>query len=73
MKRIFLLANIMVCLASPLAAQTSSEILGTVTDESGAAIAEAKLVAKNVATGLTYPGTSGETGQFRVPAAARQV
>jgi hypothetical protein len=67
MKRFLSLVTIMVCLASSLAAQTSSEILGTVTDESGAAIPDAKLVARNVATGLTYPGTSGESGQFRVP------
>jgi hypothetical protein len=58
---------LMVCLAVSLAAQTSSEILGTVTDATGAVITDAKLVAKNVETGLTYAGASGENGQFRVP------
>ncbi len=67
MKRFITFATILVCLSLSMAAQTTSEILGLVTDESGAAIADAKLLAKNVDTGLTYSGATGEAGQFRLP------
>mgnify|MGYP000961369157 CR=1 FL=1 len=48
-------------------AQTSSEILGTVVDQSGAIISGARLTAKATATGLTYSTESGEAGQYRFP------
>ena len=67
MKRFTVLLTLMVCLALSLAAQTTSEILGIITDESGAVVADAKLVARNIDTGLTYSGASGEAGQFRLP------
>ena len=67
MKRFTFALIFMVGLALSLAAQTTSEILGIVTDESGAVVADAKLVAKNIETGLTYSGASGESGQFRMP------
>ena len=67
MKRFTVLLTLMVCLALSLAAQTTSEILGIITDESGAVVVDAKLVARNIDTGLTYSGASGEAGQFRLP------
>ena len=67
MKRFTFALIFMVGLALSLAAQTTSEILGIVTDESGAVVVAAKLVAKNIETGLTYAGASGESGQFRMP------
>jgi len=67
MQRLSLLLTVLALLALSLFAQTTSEILGLVTDESGAVIASAKLVAKNIDTGLTYTGASGESGQFRLP------
>ena len=66
MKRI-LLSLFALMLAIGLHAQVTSEILGTVTDESGAVIAGVKITAKAVATGLNYNATSGESGQFRFP------
>ena len=70
MKRFTFALILMVGLALSLAAQTTSEILGIVTDESGAVVADAKLVAKNIETGLTYSGASGESGQLRRAAEA---
>lgn len=64
MKRI-LFSLLALVLVFGLHAQVTSEILGTVTDESGAVIAGAKITAKATATGLTYTVTSGEAGQFR--------
>ena len=66
MKRI-LFSLLALVLVIGLHAQVTSEILGTVTDESGAVIAGAKITAKATATGLTYSATSGEAGQFRFP------
>ena len=53
--------------ATSLYAQTTAEILGTVTDESGAVIVSAKITARNTATGIVSTTTSGENGQFRFP------
>ena len=53
--------------ATALYAQTTAEILGTVTDESGAVIVSAKITARNSATGIVSTTTSGENGQFRFP------
>lgn len=66
MKRISI-SLLALVLATILRGQVTSEILGTVTDESGAVIASAKITARAVATGLTYSATSGEAGQFRMP------
>jgi len=41
-----------------------ASIRGTVVDPSGAVLPDAKLIATNVATGLTYNVTSGKDGQF---------
>ncbi len=48
-------------------AQTTSEILGSVTDESGASIATAKITVRNLDTGIVTTTASGEAGQFRLP------
>lgn len=48
-------------------AQTTAEILGTVTDESGAVISGAKITTKNLDTGIVNSTISGEAGQFRFP------
>ena len=50
-----------------LYAQTTAEILGTVTDESGSVIPGAKITARNTATGIVSNTTSGDQGQFRFP------
>ena len=61
---VFLLA---LAAAFTASAQTTSEILGSVTDESGAAIATAKITVRNLATGIVTTTASGEAGQFRFP------
>jgi hypothetical protein len=54
--------------AVPLAAQVSSAtILGTVTDSSGAAIADASVQVKNVGTGIAQTTASNAQGRFTVP------
>ena len=53
--------------ATALYAQTTAEILGTVTDESGSVIPGAKITARNTATGIVSNTTSGDQGQFRFP------
>src|SRR5581483_7995198 len=52
----------------PLAAQVSTAtISGTVTDASGAAIAEAAIQVKNVATGIVQNTTTDAQGRYNVP------
>ncbi|MCX6607976.1 MAG: carboxypeptidase regulatory-like domain-containing protein [Acidobacteria bacterium] len=48
-------------------AQTSAEMLGTVSDSSTAAVAEAKITARNLSTNLTYNTTSSNAGTYRLP------
>lgn len=45
----------------------TATILGTVTDSSGAAVPQAMVQVKNVATGITQSVTSDSEGRFRVP------
>jgi hypothetical protein len=65
--RTSLLALSLLFTASFASAQTSAEILGTVTDASSATVADAKLTARNLATNLTYTTTSTNAGSFRIP------
>lgn len=46
---------------------TSGNVTGSVTDETGAAIANATVVAKNKATGVEVPTTSTGSGSYRIP------
>ena len=46
---------------------TSGDIAGTVTDKSGAAIANAEVSVKNTATGVVTTTKSTDVGQFHVP------
>ncbi len=48
-------------------AQQNSEIIGTVTDQTGAAVPGAKLVLTQTETGYVYNGTSSATGGFVFP------
>jgi hypothetical protein len=65
MKRFLLLLSIF---ASLLPAQTTSgSITGTVTDSTGAAIAGAKIVAKNAGTGITHNAVTNATGVYTLP------
>ena len=58
-----------VILVPPALAQYSSVIEGTVSDQSGAPVPNAKIVVTNQATNVSYPGVSTtSTGTFRIPA-----
>ncbi len=46
---------------------TTATVLGTVTDMSGAAIADAGVQVKNIGTGITQSVTTDAGGRFRVP------
>jgi len=50
-----------------LAQNAAGRIVGTVTDPSGAVVADAKITVTNVATQVKYEGTSGTDGYFQVP------
>jgi carboxypeptidase family protein/TonB-dependent receptor-like protein len=53
--------------ASRLDAQATAAISGTVSDTSGAVMAEANVQAKNVGTGITQTTKSDSQGRFRFP------
>jgi Carboxypeptidase regulatory-like domain len=58
---------LLICGANATFAQeVTATIAGTVTDQSGAAIAGANVTAKSVERGLTYNATSNESGLFRI-------
>jgi hypothetical protein len=64
--RVLLLALWFLHSAAPLAAQsTFGTIVGTVTDPSGAAVAGAKVEARNKATGETRTVTSDNSGEYQ--------
>lgn len=55
-------------LSTPSPAQfTTASLGGTVTDPSGAVIADAHVTARNVDTGLTQSATTGSAGAFIIP------
>ena len=57
-------------LCGTLLAQTSASISGTVTDPSGAAVADADVTATNLGTGAVRSGTSNATGFYTIPSLA---
>ena len=58
---------LLICGASATFAQeVTATIAGTVTDQSGAAVAGAKVVAKSVERGITYPTETNEAGIYRI-------
>jgi len=57
-------------LCGTLLAQTSASISGTVTDPSGAAVADADVTAINLGTGAERSGTSNATGFYTIPSLA---
>ena len=48
-------------------AQQNSEIVGTVTDQTGAVVPDAKLTLTQTETGFVYNSTSNATGGFSFP------
>jgi hypothetical protein len=59
-------ATALLCAAS-LSAQTTGSVLGAVSDPSGAAVANAKVSVKNLATGFLNAASTGPDGRFRIP------
>src|SRR5579871_5462048 len=56
------------CLSTPLFGQSTTDgaISGTAVDSSGAAVAGAKVTAKNTGTNATVSVTTDDTGYFRI-------
>ena len=54
-------------LAVPSFADLTGDVQGTVTDASGARVADAKIAIKNTSTGATRTVTSGSEGEFSLP------
>jgi len=71
MRRLFapLLAAILLswALAVPSFADLTGDVQGTVTDASGARVADAKITIKNASNGATRTVTSGSEGDFSLP------
>src|SRR5579872_2140448 len=53
--------------ADRLQAQATATVLGTITDTSGAVLAEAVVQVRNVGTGITQSGISDSQGRFQFP------
>jgi hypothetical protein len=64
MKLVLGVVLIFVLTHNPLHAQSSASLTGTVTDSSGKALANAKVSAKNLATGQSSEAESDSTGHF---------
>src|SRR5271155_1532943 len=62
------LACLLLFIPSVLRAQQSGSINGAITDESGGAIPNAKVVLTNAAQGTTYNATSNNSGEYTFPA-----
>ena len=54
------------CLSALAQNNTTSSIVGTITDPTGAVIPNAHVVASNTATGVRYPAVTDSTGGFRI-------
>lgn len=59
------LALLAIC--SPLGAQSLARLTGTIADNTGAVVANAKVTAKNVATGIVNEAVSNPSGVFQFP------
>ena len=64
--RFFLLPLMFVLLCAGAFAQANSELTGIVTDQTGAAIAGAKIVLTDPATGTIHSSTTGGTGLYNI-------
>jgi hypothetical protein len=54
-------------LAIPAFADLTGDVQGTITDASGARVADAKVTIKNIGTGATRTVTTGSEGEFSIP------
>ena len=63
-RRLFSIAALLFVLCAAAAAQDSASVTGTVTDPSGAAIADAKVDVTNAAQGITRNATTNGSGDY---------
>ena len=63
----FVFFTLLVLSVSALAQSTAGRILGTLTDQSGAAVAGANVVVTDTARGTTRTVTTDESGSYAVP------
>jgi hypothetical protein len=75
LKKLYSMAVVVSCLALVLlicganavfAQEVTGTIAGTVTDQSGAAVADASVTVKSIERGITYAAASNETGLYRI-------
>jgi outer membrane receptor protein involved in Fe transport len=64
----FTLTLLVLLFAATAFAQTTAKILGTVSDQSGAAVVGAKVTVKNTALGIERNTQTSSTGSYEVPA-----
>ncbi len=63
----YVLISLFVFASSLVFGQTQSRLTGTVTDDSGAVVAGARVIARNVLTGVVNEGASSEAGTYQFP------
>ncbi|HEY1424292.1 MAG TPA: carboxypeptidase-like regulatory domain-containing protein, partial [Candidatus Acidoferrum sp.] len=73
MKIVLSVCGVLVCLAlilfgvqGAVAQEVTATVTGTVVDPSGASVAGAVVTAKSVERGISYTGTTGENGLYRI-------
>src|ERR1700742_5072845 len=64
----WLLPLLILMFAATVFAQTTAKILGTVTDQSGAAVVGATVTIKNTSLGIERNAQTSDTGSYEVPA-----
>src|SRR5688572_7986223 len=58
---------VLLCLWAVVAAQTQSRLSGLITDDSGAVVVGARVIARNVATGVVNEAVTNESGNYQFP------
>jgi hypothetical protein len=67
MKRISQIAVFLLSASAAFGQTVLATVTGTITDQTGAAIANAPVSLKNVDTGQVYAGASSDSGNYTVP------
>jgi hypothetical protein len=65
--RLLLVIAVFCMVSLPVFADLTGDVLGTVTDQSGAGVAGAKVTIRNLNTGVTRVITTGQGGEFSAP------